>query len=343
VAQRDYLSFGAITVGRSFENQEYRYNFNGKELDKNTGWQDYGFRDYNPVYKRFDRIDPLSSDYPFYTPYQFAGNKPIQAIDLDGLEEYDTFYSIVDSPSAWSMFGRTSYTHSTFNSLLSSVRTTYKEGDENNSFWKASVYNTKKGNDKLYTTIVQRHAYYNFAQRYLNKNNVESKWFQAAGIVTQWNAVGAAEEYSSLNFGLLHDNTENFLRKGNEFLFTHNMNNLKSLMSGNLSESFIDANGEEMSFKGLSGKALDYALVNFEQTKVQEFTDNYIKNNPDVDMKAVFKEVNGAFGLFAAPTSVKEVINENFEEDKFDFSNYNHRVTLGQKLIDKLYEEPKED
>jgi hypothetical protein len=29
----------------------------------------------------------LSKDYPWYTPYQFAGNKPIWAIDLDGLEE----------------------------------------------------------------------------------------------------------------------------------------------------------------------------------------------------------------------------------------------------------------
>jgi predicted nuclease of predicted toxin-antitoxin system len=31
-------------------------------------------------------VDPLTKDYPWYTPYQFAGNTPIQAIDLDGLE-----------------------------------------------------------------------------------------------------------------------------------------------------------------------------------------------------------------------------------------------------------------
>ncbi|OJX57977.1 MAG: hypothetical protein BGO89_06145 [Candidatus Kapaibacterium thiocyanatum] len=33
-------------------------------------------------------VDPLAGDYPWYTPYQFAGNTPIQAIDLDGLEEF---------------------------------------------------------------------------------------------------------------------------------------------------------------------------------------------------------------------------------------------------------------
>jgi hypothetical protein len=32
-------------------------------------------------------VDPLTHNYPFYTPYQFAGNKPIWAVDLDGAEE----------------------------------------------------------------------------------------------------------------------------------------------------------------------------------------------------------------------------------------------------------------
>jgi hypothetical protein len=31
--------------------------------------------------------DPLTSDYPWYTPYQFAGNKPILFVDKDGAEE----------------------------------------------------------------------------------------------------------------------------------------------------------------------------------------------------------------------------------------------------------------
>ena len=31
-------------------------------------------------------MDPLKKDYPYYTPYQFAGNSPIANIDLDGAE-----------------------------------------------------------------------------------------------------------------------------------------------------------------------------------------------------------------------------------------------------------------
>jgi RHS repeat-associated protein len=65
----------------------YKYGFNGKEGDFETATQDYGMRIYEPKLGRFLSVDPLAKKYPWYTPYQFAGNKPIQFIDLDGLEE----------------------------------------------------------------------------------------------------------------------------------------------------------------------------------------------------------------------------------------------------------------
>ncbi|MFT4023319.1 MAG: hypothetical protein QM664_06000 [Flavihumibacter sp.] len=41
----------------------------------------------NTVSSRFLSVDPLTSQFPFYSPYQYAGNKPIWATDLDGAEE----------------------------------------------------------------------------------------------------------------------------------------------------------------------------------------------------------------------------------------------------------------
>jgi hypothetical protein len=35
---------------------------------------------------RFLSIDPLTRNYAFLTPYQFASNTPIMGIDLDGME-----------------------------------------------------------------------------------------------------------------------------------------------------------------------------------------------------------------------------------------------------------------
>lgn len=96
-SQKDYDPFGMITVGRSWKaGSEYRYAFNGKESDSETYGEgniyDYGFRIYNPRLGKFLSVDPLTKGYPWYTPYQFAGNKPIVAIDLDGLEEYLVHY-----------------------------------------------------------------------------------------------------------------------------------------------------------------------------------------------------------------------------------------------------------
>jgi hypothetical protein len=50
--------------------------------------QDYGMRIYDPRVGRFLSLDPIESDYPGLTPYQFAANTPIQAKDLDGLETW---------------------------------------------------------------------------------------------------------------------------------------------------------------------------------------------------------------------------------------------------------------
>ena len=64
----------------------YRYGFNGKENDNEVVQYDYGFRIYDPRLVRFNSVDPLIKSYPWYTPYQFAGNSPIQNVDLDGAE-----------------------------------------------------------------------------------------------------------------------------------------------------------------------------------------------------------------------------------------------------------------
>ena len=50
----------------------------------------YGARYYSAWLGRFVSVDPLQHKYPYYTPYQYAGNKPITYIDLDGLEEFKT-------------------------------------------------------------------------------------------------------------------------------------------------------------------------------------------------------------------------------------------------------------
>ncbi|RDC58435.1 hypothetical protein DU508_00050 [Pedobacter chinensis] len=74
----------------SLNNATYRYGFNGKENDnevKGAGnQQDYGMRIYDGRIGRFLSVDPITASYPELTPYQFASNRPIDGVDLDGLE-----------------------------------------------------------------------------------------------------------------------------------------------------------------------------------------------------------------------------------------------------------------
>jgi RHS repeat-associated protein len=80
----EYYPFGETSFG-AFGKKRYRYV--GKEKDEESGLYYYGARYFQPWSCRFISVDPLAADYPFYTPYQYAGNKPITKIDRDGLEE----------------------------------------------------------------------------------------------------------------------------------------------------------------------------------------------------------------------------------------------------------------
>jgi len=69
----------------------YRYGFQGQERDdeiKGRGNSlNYKYRMHDPLVGRFFAVDPLAKKYPWYTPYSFSGNKVIQFIELEGLEE----------------------------------------------------------------------------------------------------------------------------------------------------------------------------------------------------------------------------------------------------------------
>jgi RHS repeat-associated protein len=90
LSQQDYYPFGMLMPGRNDVKYEYRFGFNGKENDNEVKGKgnslDYGARIHDPRLGRFLSVDPITESYPMLTPYQFASNTPISAIDLDGFE-----------------------------------------------------------------------------------------------------------------------------------------------------------------------------------------------------------------------------------------------------------------
>ncbi|MFI5138856.1 MAG: RHS repeat-associated core domain-containing protein, partial [Sphingobacteriales bacterium] len=83
--QDDYYPFG-LEIARNVYSPKNEYLYNKKELQEELGEYDYGARFYDPVICRFTTVDPLATKYPWYTPYQFAGNEVPNAIDRDGME-----------------------------------------------------------------------------------------------------------------------------------------------------------------------------------------------------------------------------------------------------------------
>ncbi len=94
---------------RNYQSPEYRYGFQGQEKDDeikgNGNSINYKFRMHDPRVGRFFAVDPLSTKYPYYTPYSFSGNKVLQFIELEGLEEAENRLSIGEQIEAgWNAF-----------------------------------------------------------------------------------------------------------------------------------------------------------------------------------------------------------------------------------------------
>ena len=93
ISYEEYHPFGTTSYRSGRTETEValkRYKYVGKERDEETGLYYYGARYYAAWIARFVSVDPLQLKYPYYTPYQYAGNKPVSYIDLDGLEEAKT-------------------------------------------------------------------------------------------------------------------------------------------------------------------------------------------------------------------------------------------------------------
>ena len=87
-----YYGFGLNMEGNwNGADGKNKYQFNGKEWndDFGLGWNDYGFRFYDPAIGRFPSVDPIIEQFSELTPYNYASNSPVTKIDLWGLQGLD--------------------------------------------------------------------------------------------------------------------------------------------------------------------------------------------------------------------------------------------------------------
>ena len=89
ISYEEYHPFGTTSYRSGRTETEValkRYKYVGKERDEETGLYYYGARYYAVWIARFVSVDPLQNYYQQLTPFNYAGNKPISYIDIDGMQ-----------------------------------------------------------------------------------------------------------------------------------------------------------------------------------------------------------------------------------------------------------------
>ena len=79
-----------LVPNRHESSESYRYGFQNQEKDDEVKGEgnsiNYTFRMHDPRTGRFFATDPLKSKFAWFSPYQFGGNRPIDAIEFEGAE-----------------------------------------------------------------------------------------------------------------------------------------------------------------------------------------------------------------------------------------------------------------
>lgn len=79
----NYYPFGALYSENS-NNEMQRWRYGNKELDRSFDTYDFLARWYDPTLCRFLMIDPMAEKYPWFSPYVYCANSPMNASDPTG-------------------------------------------------------------------------------------------------------------------------------------------------------------------------------------------------------------------------------------------------------------------
>lgn len=83
-----YYPYGGVIGDISTQESTQKYKFEGKELDRSFGLDNYDIhaRNYFAMLPMWDRVDPLAEKYFGTSPYAYCGGDPVNKGDYDGRE-----------------------------------------------------------------------------------------------------------------------------------------------------------------------------------------------------------------------------------------------------------------
>ncbi len=78
-------------------NPANKYLYNGKELQDNTGYYDYGFRQLDPALGRWFVQDALAERFSGESPYAYVNNNPVNLFDILGLTSWGYINNVINT------------------------------------------------------------------------------------------------------------------------------------------------------------------------------------------------------------------------------------------------------
>ncbi len=180
-----------LIPGRNQSSDSYRYGFQGQEKDDEVKGKgnsvNFSFRMHDPRVGRFFSPDPLTKKYPFYSPYQFSGNKVISHKELEGAEELIAILPEGNNSSIFSSLDGEGIMVSIFITGLEKLGGFAEAKSYTFAFKKLKAGKLKGSNGKIYTTtrttaktvtLIDGTVYHNVSMG----QNFGNKYFTTKGI-----------------------------------------------------------------------------------------------------------------------------------------------------------------
>jgi RHS repeat-associated protein len=84
VSAQDFDMWGHPLKDRSWQADDAKYDFTGKERDTETGYDYFGARYYDSRIGRWGGVEPLLDKYISFSPYNYGMLNPLTVLDIDG-------------------------------------------------------------------------------------------------------------------------------------------------------------------------------------------------------------------------------------------------------------------
>jgi RHS repeat-associated protein len=289
----DYYPFGEQLPARNSMNN-YRYAFQGQELDKETGMEAFQLRLWDGRIGRWLSPDPYGQ---YASPYLGMGNNPVNGIDPDGgqfLKEYPNAAAYYKENPNGKLDGSDGH-------WLATDRLS-----NNSIFATANMYNLQHNLFDEYKTIEQRTAFYGWMQKTLESKGFDTKWAGAAYVIA--NQMAIVETGGPLGSLFVSDEVAKFAQDGNKAIFNDVFPKLRALLNGSV-------------LTGAKALQWDKRTLYAEQFKTVE---------PIYRMQS--KETLTTLQKMATQTGQYSIMNPDELKFTGDVTNPNHRYNHGMNV-----------